>query len=261
MASAMIGGLIKRGHSPASIRAVEINAECRERLHEEFTIRATSTDELAPALAHSDVVILAIKPQQLREVALKIAPLLSGQLLISIAAGIRAKDIARWTGTHNIVRVMPNTPALIRSGISGLYAMPGVGERQRDVAQQILMSVGSTLWLEDETMMDAVTAISGSGPAYFFYFIEALEQAGRELGLSKEYSRQLALETALGAARLAHESTEEPAVLRARVTSKKGTTEKALMSMEANQVKQHIINAARAAAERSRELGEELGGD
>lgn len=257
MASAMIGGLIKRGHSPASIRAVEINAESRERLHNDYTIRAT--DELAPSLAHSNVVVLAVKPQQLREVALQMAPLLSGQLIISIAAGIRANDIARWTGTHNIIRAMPNTPALIRSGVTGLYAMQGVSEQQRDMAQQILLSVGSVLWLEEEAMMDAVTAVSGSGPAYFFYFIEALEQAGRGLGLPEQTARRLALETALGASRLAHESPEDPATLRARVTSKKGTTERALLSMEEHQVKQRIIDAVEAAAARSKELGDELG--
>ena len=259
MANAMIGGLIKRGHAPATLRAVEINSENRQRLHNDFGIRAT--DELAPSLAHCNVVVLAVKPQQLREVALQMAPLLSGQLVISIAAGIRANDIARWTGSRNIIRAMPNTPALIRSGVTGLYAMRDVGEQQREMAQQILLSVGSALWLEEEAMMDAVTAVSGSGPAYFFYFMEALELAGVELGLPREIARKLALETALGAAKLAHESPETPAALRARVTSKNGTTERALLSMEANHVKQYIIAAALAAAARSKELGDELGAD
>ncbi|MBI3902299.1 MAG: pyrroline-5-carboxylate reductase [Nitrosomonadales bacterium] len=259
MATALIGGLLKRGHAMTHLRAVEINADNRKRLHLDFGIRAT--DELEPALAHSEVVVLAVKPQQLREVALQLAPLLSGQLLISIAAGIRAGDIARWTGTRNVVRAMPNTPALIRSGVSGLYAMEEVGEEQRRMAQQILMAVGSTLWLEEEAMLDAVTAVSGTGPAYVFYFIEALQQAARELGFNEEDARRLTLDTFLGATKLADSSADDASVLRARVTSKNGTTERALLSMETHCVKQHVIAAVHAAAGRAKEMGDELGGD
>jgi pyrroline-5-carboxylate reductase len=257
MATALIGGLLGKGFSAAQISAVEINAENRARLQQDFAVR--SCDSMAEGIKGSQVIVFAVKPQQLRAVAQQLAPLLSGQLLISIAAGIVATDLSRWANSQAIVRAMPNTPALIRSGMTGLYALPAVGPAQREQAQDILAAVGETLWLHDEAMLDAVTAISGSGPAYFFYFIEALEQAGKELGLPENTARKLALETAFGAAKLARESTEDPATLRARVTSKNGTTERALLSMEANQVKQHIIAAAKAAAARSREMGIELG--
>jgi pyrroline-5-carboxylate reductase len=257
MATALIGGLLGKGFSAAQISAVEISAENRARLQQDFAVRAC--DSMAEGIKGSQVIVFAVKPQQLRAVAQQLAPLLSGQLLISIAAGILATDLSRWANSQAIVRAMPNTPALIRSGMTGLYALPAVSPAQREQAQDILAAVGATLWLQDEAMLDAVTAISGSGPAYFFYFIEALEQAGKELGLSEQTARKLALETALGAAKLARESREEPATLRARVTSKNGTTERALLSMEANQVKQHIITAAKAAAARSREMGIELG--
>lgn len=257
MATALIGGLLGKGFSAAQISVIEINAENRTRLQRGFAVRAF--ENLGEGVAGSQVIVFAVKPQQLREVAQQLAPRLSGQLLISIAAGILATDLARWSNSQAIVRAMPNTPALIQSGMTGLYALPTVTAVQREQAQDILAAVGATLWLQDEAMLDAVTAVSGSGPAYFFYFIEALEQAGKELGLTEQTARKLALETAFGAARLARESTEGPATLRARVTSKNGTTERALLSMEANQVKQHIITAAKAAATRSREMGEELG--
>lgn len=258
MASALIGGLLGKGFPAAQIGVVEIDSANRERLQRDFAVR--TFEHAAEGIANSQSIVFAVKPQQLRGVAQQLAPLLNGQLLISIAAGIMATDLARWTNSDAIVRAMPNTPALIRSGITGLYALPAVSAAQREQAQDILSAVGETLWLQNEAMLDAVTAISGSGPAYFFYFIEALEQAGKELGLPQPTARKLAVETAFGAARLARESTEDPATLRARVTSKNGTTERALLSMEANQVKQHIIAAARAAAARSREIGEELGG-
>jgi pyrroline-5-carboxylate reductase len=155
---------------------------------------------------------------------------------------------------------MPNTPALIQSGITGLYALPTVSQAQRDQAQSILGAVGATLWVEDEIMLDAVTAISGSGPAYVFYFIEAMQQAARELGFNDNDARRLSIDTFLGAAKLADASSDDVSLLRARVTSKNGTTERALLSLEANNVKQHILAAAKAAAERAREMGDELGG-
>jgi pyrroline-5-carboxylate reductase len=204
--------------------------------------------------------VLAVKPQQLREVAERLRPLLGGQLVISIAAGIRAGDIARWLGGHtNLVRAMPNTPALIRAGITGLCALPGVGAGGRAGAERILGAVGQTLWLDDESLLDAVTAASGSGPAYVFYFIEALQDAALALGLAQGDARRLALATFLGAARLAADSAEEAAVLRARVTSKGGTTERAIGVLDEARVKQHIVRAVAAAAERSRELGDEFG--
>ena len=257
MASALIGGLLKRGFAAAHVSVVEVNPENCSRLHNEFSVRASA--DLSAGVAHSDFIVLAVKPQQLHELALQLAPLLSGQLVVSIAAGIRAHDLARWLGSKNIVRAMPNTPALIRSGITGLYAMPEVSAAQRHDAQTILAAVGSTLWLESEAMMDAVTAVSGSGPAYVFYFIEAMQQAAIELGFNQQDARRLALDTFIGAAKLAESSEEEVSQLRARVTSKNGTTERALLSMESNQVKQHIVNAIHAAALRSEEMGAELG--
>lgn len=259
MAKALIGGLIKRGYSPSKMHVVEICKDRCAELHNEFAVRA-STD-LIQAVIHSEVVIMAVKPQQFQEVAIQLAPVLEDRLLISIAAGIRTKDIARWTGSQNIVRSMPNTPALIRSGVTALYATPVVRPEQCHRAESILSSVGSTFWLDDEELLDAVTAISGSGPAYVFYFIEAMQQAAYELGVDEDQARQMVLDTFLGATKLAENSNEEVAELRARVTSKNGTTERALRSMDANRVKQDIVDAIRAAAERSKEMGDELGKD
>ncbi len=259
MATALIGGLLWRDFTAAQINVVEIDADNCARLQQTFGVHATA--ELAAGVADSDIIIFAVKPQQLRAVAQQLATLLKGQLLISIAAGIRAVDLARWLGTQNVVRAMPNTPALIRSGMTGLYALPTVGKAQREQAQSILAAVGEILWVQDEDMLDAVTAVSGSGPAYVFYFIEAMQQAARELGFNAEEARRLSLATFLGASKLASGSDEDVSVLRARVTSKNGTTERALLSMASDQVAEHIVQAARAAHARSREMGEELGGD
>ncbi len=259
MAKALIGGLIKRGYSPSRMHIVEISKEKCAELHSEFGVRATT--ELATAVAHGETLILAVKPQQLQEIALQLAPILEGQLILSIAAGIRTQDIARWTGTQNIVRCMPNTPALIRCGVTALYATPAVNPEQCHRAESILAAVGSTLWMEDEELLDAVTAISGSGPAYVFYFIEAMQQGAYELGLDEAQARQLVLDTFLGASKLAENSPEDVATLRGRVTSRKGTTERALLSMEQDQVKTNIVAAIHAAAARSREMGDELGKD
>ena len=258
MASALIGGLLKQNFTVAQIRVVEISADNRGKLEQEFGVR--TTDELANGITASDIILLAVKPQQLSGVSHQLAPLLNGQLLLSIAAGIRAADLSRWTDSKNVVRAMPNTPALIQSGMTGLYALPSVSQAHREQAQSILGAVGSTLWVEDEVMLDAVTAISGSGPAYVFYFIEAMQQAARELGFNDNDARRLSLDTFLGAAKLADASPDDVSLLRARVTSKNGTTERALLSLEANNVKQHILTAAKAAAERAKEMGDELGG-
>ena len=259
MATALIGGLLGKGFSAAQISVVEIDAANRTRLQREFSVRAF--ENIAEGIAGCEIIVFAVKPQQLREVARQLAPLLKSQLLISIAAGIRAADLARWSGSQTVVRAMPNTPALIRSGMAGLYAMSSVSEAQREQAQSILAAAGETLWLDDEVMLDAVTAISGSGPAYVFYFIEALQQAALELGLDADQARRLSLSTFLGASKLAASSHEDISVLRNRVTSKNGTTERALLSLAANKVAEHIVQAARAAADRAREMGDELGGD
>jgi pyrroline-5-carboxylate reductase len=257
MASALIGGLLGRGSTAAQISVVEINADNRARLQRDYAVQAF--DNLDEGVTGSQIIVFAVKPQQLRAVAQQLAPLLSGQLLISIAAGILATDLARWSNSQSIVRAMPNTPALIRSGMTGLYALPAVNTAQREQAQSILAAVGETLWLQDEAMLDAVTAISGSGPAYVFYFIEALQQAAQELGFNAEDARRLSLATFLGASKLAASSAEDVSMLRERVTSKNGTTERALLSLSANQVAEHIAQAAHAAAARSREMGDELG--
>ncbi|HUV99012.1 MAG TPA: pyrroline-5-carboxylate reductase [Gallionella sp.] len=257
MASALIGGLLGKGFPSAQISVVEINADNRARLQRDYQVQVF--DNLDEGVAGSQIIVFAVKPQQLSAVAQQLAPLLSGQLLISIAAGILATDLARWSNSQSIVRAMPNTPALIRSGMTGLYALPAVSDAQREKAQSILAAVGETLWLQDEAMLDAVTAISGSGPAYVFYFIEALQKAAQGFGFNDEDARRLSLTTFMGASKLAASSTEDVCTLRARVTSKNGTTERALLSMEANHVKQHIIEAAKAAAARSREMGDELG--
>ncbi len=263
MASAMIGGLLLNGTcKPGHVRVVEINESARQKLAAQG-IAAFATAELN-ALQGADIVVLAVKPQSMKEVAAQIGThLAAGQVVLSIAAGIRLSDLARWLGNAAVacalVRAMPNTPALVNAGMTGLYS-PALSGTQRLQVEEIMRATGAFAWVENEIELDAVTAISGSGPAYFFYFIEALVQAGKELGLADEAARQLALETALGAARLAHDSPEDPATLRARVTSKNGTTERALLSMESNHVKQHIIAAAKAAAARAREMGDELGG-
>jgi pyrroline-5-carboxylate reductase len=258
MATALIGGLIGKGFAPAQISVVEINADSRAKLRQDFAVRAVETT--AEGVQGSDCIVLAVKPQQLRVVAQQLAPVLKKQqLLISIAAGIRAQDLARWANSQNVVRAMPNTPALIQAGMTGLYALPGVNAVQREQAQSIMNAVGDSLWLDDEAMLDAITAISGSGPAYVFYFIEALERAAMELGFVKHDARNLSLATFLGASKLAASSNEDVSVLRTRVTSKNGTTERALMSLADNHVAQHIVTAAQAAAARSREMGDELG--
>ena len=257
MATALIGGLLKQNFTAAQLRVVEINADNRAKLQQTFGVHGTA--DLTEGIADCEVIVLAVKPQQLHEVAIQLAPLISDQLLISIAAGIRAADLARWLGKHNVVRAMPNTPALIQSGMTGLYALPTVSQAQREQAQNVLAAVGEVLWVQDEAMLDAVTAVSGSGPAYVFYFIEALQQAARDLGFNAEEARRLSLVTVLGASKLASDSNEDVSTLRVRVTSKNGTTERALLSMEDNHVAQHLVQAVKISAVRSREMGDELG--
>lgn len=259
MARALIGGLLAQGWQAADIGVIELDAAKQQQLRDDFGIQVG--DQL-PSVAMADIVVLAIKPQQLRDIAIFLGSLLRNQLVISIAAGIRSANLIRWLGGYDaVVRVMPNTPAQIRLGVSALHAAPGVSAAQREQAQNVLGAVGTSVWLDDEAQMDAVTAISGSGPAYVFYFIEAMQQAAAELGLSPEQARELSLQTFIGASQLALQSAETPDVLRTQVTSKGGTTERALASMEAAGVKSAIVNALHAAADRSRELGDLLGRD
>ncbi len=258
MATAMLGGLLQQGYHAADIGVVEVVAEARARLVEQFKVQAFATP--TPALLAAPLIVFAVKPQQLAEVSRSVAASLSRQLVISVAAGIRATDLSRWLDGHqNIVRVMPNTPALVQAGIAGLFALPAVSADGRARAEALMRSVGEVIWVDNEEAIDAVTAVSGSGPAYVFYFIEALEQAALELGLSAEAARKLSLYTFSGAAKLAHGSSDGVAELRARVTSKGGTTERALLALDQSQVKQKFVAAVRQAAERSRELGYEFG--
>ncbi len=260
MAAAIIGGLLQKGWQPAQLRAVEIFAAAREKLEQTYKVRTFAA--LDANAADTDCIVLAVKPQQLREVALGLAPFVKQQLVVTIAAGIRCGDLSRWLGGYQrIVRVMPNTPALVLSGVSGLYAMPGVDASGKQRAGEILGAVGTVQWFDNENALDAVTAVSGSGPAYVFYFIEALQQAALELGLNAAQARELVIGTFTGAAKLAAQSSEDAATLRARVTSKGGTTERALASMEADALKAAIVKAVKAAALRSLELGDELGRD
>jgi len=254
MAAAIIGGLIAKGWPAASLCAVDVVPAALEALRKRYGIR-TAGDGAAEAL-RADCVVLAVKPQQLREVARGLAPSADDRLVLSIAAGIRSADLARWLGGKaRVVRAMPNTPALVGAGISGLFAMPGVSAGDRSRAESVLAAVGETFWVEDEAMIDAVTAVSGSGPAYVFYFIEALQKSGAMLGLPEETARLLAIDTFLGAARLAQESPDPVGELRARVTSKGGTTHAAITSLEADGVGAAVERALLAARARAEELG------
>jgi pyrroline-5-carboxylate reductase len=258
MASALVGGLLQQGLAADRIAVVDPDAAAQARLTERYAVRAGA--DLGEALAGATLIVLAVKPQQMHEVARGLQPLLAGRLVVTIAAGIRTADLSAWLGGHGrVVRAMPNTPALVLAGVSALYAMSGVGPEDRAQAQAVLAAVGATMWVADEAMMDAVTAVSGSGPAYVFYFMEAMLQAAAELGLTSEQARELTVQTFQGAALLARQSSEGVDILRARVTSKGGTTERALKSLDGDAVKQSIVRAIRLAAERSRELGEALG--
>lgn len=269
MAASLIGGLIADNLQAGQITVTDPNIRNREHLASHFGVH-TSEDN-ATAIAGADVVVLAVKPQVLQTVAEELAPMLQGRqqaqpLVISVAAGVRSVDLNRWLGgeTGNpvaVVRAMPNTPALVQTGAIGLYASDRVSGEQRDLAESILRAAGLTLWVEEEDQMDAVTALSGSGPAYFFRIMEALEAAGTELGLPGETARLLTLQTALGAAKMALESSESITTLRERVTSPGGTTEQGLRVMEENNIDQLMAQVLKAAADRSRELAVLLGAE
>ena len=258
MAQALISGLADKLIPASHIHVVDVHAETLHNVEKKWGV---STAAAAGAeVAAADVIVLAVKPQQMHEVASSIAPSIKHQLILSIAAGIRAADLSRWLGGYQaIVRTMPNTPALIGQGITGMVALAGVSDQQRAIADTILRAVGQTVWLESENQIDAVTAVSGSGPAYVFYFLEAMQQAAVELGLNAEQGRSLAQATFLGASALASASDESLATLRERVTSKGGTTYAALTSMNDDAVQAAIIKALKAAAQRGAELGKEFG--
>ncbi len=260
MARSLIGGLIADGYPPDQIVASDVAAAQLESVQQRFGIRVDSDNRRATA--ESQVIVFAVKPQQLAEVARTLATSVADRpvLFVSIAAGVRTSDLARWLkGDPAIIRVMPNTPALVNSGASALYANAHSSPGQREFAEGILRAVGLTLWLDDEDLLDSVTAVSGSGPAYFFYVMEAMESAGVTLGLNPEQARLLTIQTAFGAAKMALESSADPAQLRAQVTSPGGTTEHALTVLEQGGVKMLFQQALAAACARSKELAQTLG--
>lgn len=260
MASAIIGGLIANGRSAKEFIVVDPNETQRVALQDRFGVATLPFVDDSVRLAK--LIVLAVKPQHMREAAAALKPLPSDATVMSIAAGIRLPDLSRWLGGHDrLIRAMPNTPALIHQGITGLYSPDAVPATARDAADGLLAAVGKTLWLKEETLLDAVTAVSGSGPAYVFYAIESVQEAATRLGFTEEEARALTLQTFIGAAALAAQSPESPAVLRQRVTSKGGTTERALSTLDAAGVKASLIEAVEAACARSRELGAQLGDD
>ena len=253
MAGALIGGMLQAGFKPPEINVLEIDSARSA----ELTARHSVDTHPRPGdwLQASEVIVLAVKPPQMREAAAAIQPHLTQQLVLSIAAGVRAQPIGDWLATGKVVRAMPNLPALIRAGITAAIALPDVSATEKACADKILGAVGAVIWLDDEAMLDAVTALSGSGPAYIFYFIEAMQSVALEMGFDETQARALTLHTFAGAAQLAMQSHESAAALREKVTSKGGTTAAALASFERDKVDEAIARAVRAAAARARELG------
>ena len=257
MASAIIGGLVKKGVPPNHIVVIEPWAEARAKLLADYAI--TAHEGPGPALDHARTVVWAVKPQMFKDAALQTRFHTKNALHLSVAAGIRSDSIAHWLGTERIVRAMPNTPALIGKGMTALFSRPTVSEADRKLVEKVLSATGETLWVGEEVQLDAVTALSGSGPAYVFLFIEAMTQAGADMGLSREQAHKLAVGTFVGASALARQSQEPPEILRQRVTSKGGTTHAAIISMEQDGVKNIIMRAIHAAKHRAREMGDEFG--
>ncbi|MCC5856554.1 MAG: pyrroline-5-carboxylate reductase [Ectothiorhodospiraceae bacterium] len=260
MASSLIGGLIADGYPMDRIRVADPSPEQREALRQHFGIQVTGDNREA---AHgASGVVLAVKPQVVRQVAENLGATVRDNhaVTISIAAGIRESDLSRWLGGGvAVVRTMPNTPALVGSGATALYANAHTSPEQRELAEALMRAVGLVQWLDDERLMDAVTAVSGSGPAYFFLLMELIEDAGAKLGLPRDTARLLTLETALGAARMALESDDDPQTLRRKVTSPGGTTEQAIRTLEDGDIRDLMERAIQAAAKRAQELGDQLG--
>lgn len=260
MAAALIGGMLAKNFVADDIGVVELRAEGREALEQRFGVRTHAA--LDDDALDCDMMLLAVKPQQMRDALTPARGKLDRQVLVSIAAGLRLADISRWLNGHDrLVRCMPNTPALIGAGVTGLYASPAVSANEREAVGRVLGAVGRTVWIDNEAQMDAVTAISGSGPAYVFHFIEALEAAGAQLGFDAATAHELAIGTVLGAAQLAAQSDDAPAVLRERVTSKGGTTAAALAQMSKDDLIGLVARAVTAAEARGKTLGDELGAD
>jgi pyrroline-5-carboxylate reductase len=262
MGRSLIGGLIANGLSVNSIIGSDVNAEQRQTAACQFNIEVLEDNR--QAIKDADVVVLAVKPQSMQETLQAIRADLAQEkpLLISIAAGIQLSHLGQWAGEGlAIVRTMPNTPAMIQSGATALCANQFTTDTQRDLAEAIMRSVGLALWLDDETLMDAVTALSGSGPAYYFLIMEVMEKAATRLGLSQEHARILTLQTAFGAAKMALESNHDAETLRKQVTSPGGTTEQALNVLMNGGIEDLFAEALKAAQERSVELAATLGGE
>ena len=257
MASAIIGGLLRQGLAAEKIAVVEPFAAARARLLEQYGVHAK--EQADATLGSADLVVWAVKPQSFREAAQQAGAHVVAALHLSVAAGIRSDSIAAWLGSERVVRAMPNTPALVGKGISGLFARSAVTPADRALVQAVIATTGEHLWVQQEAQLDAVTALSGSGPAYVFYFLEAMVQAGAAMGLPPGQARQLAIATFAGAAELARQSDEPLELLRERVTSKGGTTYAALCALEEQQVQQHFVRAMQAAGARAQELGDEFG--
>jgi pyrroline-5-carboxylate reductase len=257
MAGALMRGLLRQGAKASDLIVVEPFETTRDALRAELGVEVLA--EADARLARAGLVVWAVKPQMFASAAAPCAAHIGGALQLSVMAGIRSDAIAQATGCERVVRAMPNTPALIGQGIAGLYARPAVSDADRAAAERLLAPTGRTLWVERESNLDTVTALSGSGPAYFFYIVEAMTAAGVELGLPAAQARELALATCGGAAALAQQSGEDVGVLRQRVTSKGGTTHAALESLSADGVDEAVRRAVRAAADRARELGDEFG--
>ena len=263
MATALVGGMVAHGRAPSGFSIVEPSAEQRAKLAARFPGAALHERTTRESIDGAVLVVLAVKPQQMREACAAIAPFVGGvRAVLSIAAGTRIADIARWLGGYErVVRAMPNTPALVGAGIAGVYAPPAVDAAGRAAAVAVLEAAGEVVWCEDEAMLDAITGLSGSGPAYVFYVLEHMERAARELGLGAADARRLAYRTLSGAMKLAESSGEEPATLRAQVTSKGGTTERGIAALNEAGVGDAIVRAVKAATDRARELGDALGRD
>jgi len=263
MASAILGGLIREGMAPSQVTVIEPFAETAAKLKAAWgvEVHASASAEASSSLSKADLVVWAVKPQVFKEAALPVANFTKQALHLSVAAGIRSDSIARWLQTDRVVRSMPNTPALVGQGITGLFARPGVSAQDQSLIEQVLKSTGEFLWVQQEADLDTVTALSGSGPAYVFYFLEAMTEAGVKMGLPEAQAYHLAKATFAGATHLARQSTESPEVLRQRVTSKGGTTYAALSSMADDHVKEAFVKAMLAAQKRAGELGDEFGKD
>jgi pyrroline-5-carboxylate reductase len=258
MASALIGGLIAKGAEPRSISVIEMSPAARERLGARFSVHVSTAPDAAMQAA--EVLVLAVKPQDMKAALASVSGFSKQKLVVSVAAGIRLDTLARWLGGHRrMVRCMPNTPAMIGEGITGLYAFPEVERKDRETAETILRAVGDVAWMPEERLLDPVTAVSASGPAYVFWFIEQLAASAEQLGIPKEAALRLAKQTVLGAAKLAATSQEPPAELRRQVTSKRGTTEAALDVFSEEKLAERFARAVAAASKRAEELGRELG--